>query len=87
MICLSSCVKTVTQTEVKYIPLDIPEAIISPCDPIPTNTSISTNGELLTAYVSLQASYAICSSKVSSISMILKSYNNIYSISSVEVNE
>ena len=61
------CVKTVTETKIEYIKPEIPSSIISPCDPIPSNTSISTNGDLLMAYISLQSSYVICSSKVASL--------------------
>lgn len=74
----TGCVKTVTETKVEYIRPEIPESIISPCEPIPSNVSISTNGDLLMAYISLQSSYVICSSKVSSIANILQSYDAIY---------
>lgn len=83
---LTSCARTVTQTEIKYILPDIPESMLEPCETIQP-IAFTTNGELLMAYVSLQASYAICSSKVSSISMILKSYNSTYSVSLTEENE
>lgn len=74
---MTSCAKTITQTEVKYIKPDVPDSIISPCDDMPL-VSFKTNGELLMAYIELQTAYTICASKVSSISMILKSYNEVY---------
>lgn len=80
LICIifTGCVKTVTETKIEYVKPEIPESIISPCDPINTNVSISTNGDLLMAYISLQSSYVICSSKVTSIANILRSYDTIY---------
>lgn len=80
LICVifTGCVKTVTETKIEYVKPEIPESIISQCDPINTNTSISTNGDLLMAYISLQSSYVICSSKVTSIASILRSYDSIY---------
>lgn len=80
LICIifTGCVKTVTETKIEYVKPEIPESIISQCDPINTNTSISTNGDLLMAYISLQSSYVICSSKVTSIANILRSYDSIY---------
>lgn len=80
LICVifTGCVKTVTETKIEYVKPEIPESIISQCDPINTNTSISTNGDLLMAYISLQSSYIICSSKVTSIANILRSYDSIY---------
>ena len=74
----TGCVKTVTETKIEYVRPEIPESIISQCDPINTNASISTNGDLLMAYISLQSSYVICSSKVTSIANILNSYDSIY---------
>lgn len=74
---MTSCAKTITQTEIKYVKPDIPDSIISSCDDIPL-VSFKTNGELLMAYIELQTAYTICASKVSSISMILKSYNEVY---------
>lgn len=71
------CVKTVTETHVKYVKPEIPESVISPCDPAPTS-QISTNGDLLMSYITLQSAYAICASKVSSIRMIIQSYDDIY---------
>lgn len=79
-IIFTGCVKTVTETKIEYIRPEIPDTVISPCDPIPVNTSISTNGDLLMAYISLQSSYVICYSKVTSIANILQSYDQIYSI-------
>ena len=80
LICVifTGCVKTVTETKIEYVRPEIPESIISQCDPINTNASISTNGDLLMAYISLQSSYVICSSKVTSIANILRSYDSIY---------
>lgn len=80
----TGCYKTITETKVEYIQPEIPETIIAPCDPIPTNTSITTNGDLLIAYISLQSSYVICSSKVTSIANILQSYNSIYTVAPTE---
>ena len=61
LICVifTGCVKTVTETKIEYVKPEIPESIISQCDPINTNASISTNGDLLMAYISLQSSYVI----------------------------
>ena len=80
LICVifTGCVKTVTETKIEYVKPEIPDSIISQCDPINTNVSISTNGDLLMAYISLQSSYVICSSKVTSIANILRSYDSIY---------
>lgn len=80
LICIifTGCVKTVTETKIEYVKPEIPDSIISQCDPINTNVSISTNGDLLMAYISLQSSYVICSSKVTSIANILRSYDTIY---------
>ena len=80
LICVifTGCVKTVTETKIEYVKPEIPESIISQCDPINTNASINTNGDLLMAYISLQSSYVICSSKVTSIANILRSYDSIY---------
>lgn len=83
----TSCYKTITETKIEYIQPEIPETIISPCDPIPANTSISTNGDLLMAYISLQSSYVICSSKVTSIANILQSYNSIYTVAPADDND
>ena len=74
----TGCVKTVTETKIEYVKPEIPDSIISQCDPINANVSISTNGDLLMAYISLQSSYVICSSKVTSIANILRSYDSIY---------
>lgn len=74
---LLGCKTIETKTEISYILPEIPEVIISPCDDIPL-VSFKTNGELLMAYIELQTAYTICASKVSSISMILKSYNEVY---------
>ena len=80
LICVifTGCVKTVTETKIEYVKPEIPESIISQCDPINANASIITNGDLLMAYISLQSSYVICSSKVTSIANILRSYDSIY---------
>lgn len=78
MLLSQACAKTVIETKIQYVQPEIPETIIAPCDPIPANTSITTNGELLMSYISLQTAYLTCSSKVLSISMILKSYADIY---------
>ena len=80
LICVifTGCVKTVTETKIEYVKPEIPDSITSQCDPINTNVSISTNGDLLMAYISLQSSYVICSSKVTSIANILRSYDSIY---------
>ena len=74
----TGCVKTVTETKIEYVKPEIPDSIISQCDPINANASISTNGDLLMAYISLQSAYVICSSKVTSIANILRSYDSIY---------
>lgn len=76
MLLSQACAKTVIETQIKYIQPDIPASLLSPCDEI--NYSIMTNGELLMSYISLQTAYLTCASKVSSISMILNSYANIY---------
>lgn len=78
MLLSQACAKTVIETKIQYVQPEIPQAVIAPCDPIPANTSITTNGELLMSYISLQTAYLTCSSKVLSISMILKSYADIY---------
>ncbi len=80
------CVETVYKTEIQYqyVRPEIPEAIISQCDPLPT-TSIYTNGDLLMSYISLQSSYSICASKINSIRMILQTYDEIYSSENSEV--
>lgn len=69
--------KTVTETQIKYVKPEIPESVLSSCEPLPA-TPINTNGDLLMAYISLQSAYTICSSKVSSIKMIIQSYDDIY---------
>jgi hypothetical protein len=74
------CTKTVTETRIEYVRPEIPASVISSCDPIPSSTSVSTNGELLMAYISLQSSYVICASKVSSIANILNAYNERYTV-------
>lgn len=76
---LSGCAKTVTETKVQYIRPEFPQSLLDPCDPAPVN-SISTNGDLLMSYISLQALYAICSLKVSSILGILQSYDSAYGL-------
>ena len=80
----TSCYKTITETKIEYILPEIPEALISQCDTIPVNTSITTNGDLLMAYISLQSSYIICASKITSIANILQSYNSIYTVASAD---
>ena len=76
---MTSCAteKVVYKTEVQYVHPEIPESILEQCDAIPSG-SIQTNGDLLMSYISLQSSYAICSSKVNSIRMSLESYEGIY---------
>jgi hypothetical protein len=74
---MTSCVKTVYKTEVSYIKPEIPDSVLESCSPMPSD-SIKTNGDLLMSYITLQSLYSICSSKVSSIRMILQSYDNIY---------
>lgn len=88
LICVifTGCVKTVTETKIEYVKPEIPESIISQCDPINTNAPISTNGDLLMAYISLQSSYVICSSKVTSIANILHSYDSIYANKTLHEN-
>ena len=76
MLLSQACAKTVVETKIQYIQPDIPAALLSPCDEV--DYSITTNGELLMSYISLQTAYLTCSSKVLSISMILKSYADIY---------
>lgn len=73
---LLGCKTIETKTEISYIIPDIPKELIAPCDEV--EYSITTNGELLMSYISLQTAYLTCSSKVLSISMILKSYADIY---------
>jgi len=77
--------KIVTETRVEYVRPEIPETMLTACDPVPQTTSITTNGDLLMAYISLQSSYVICSLKVTSIANILKSYDSIYVNSSQEI--
>jgi hypothetical protein len=74
---LTGCARTITETKIEYIQPEIPESIISPCDTI-TQSSFTTNGELLMSYISLQSSYIICASKVSSVRLILQSFSSIY---------
>lgn len=78
--------KTVYKTEVKYAKPEIPDTMLAPCDPVPTD-SIKTNGDLLMSYITLQSAYVICASKISSIKMILDSYNNIYIEDEAETSE
>lgn len=78
MLLSQACAKTVVETKIQYVRPEIPAVLLSQCDPIPASTSITTNGELLMSYISLQTAYLTCSSKVLSISMILKSYADIY---------
>lgn len=78
MLLSQACAKTVVETKIQYVQPEIPAVLLSQCDPITANTSITTNGELLMSYISLQTAYLTCSSKVLSISMILKSYADIY---------
>ena len=67
------CATTKTVTEYKYIYPDIPSHLLDPCENVPV--SITTNGELINAYITLQTDYLVCSSKVISIANILKTYN------------
>lgn len=76
---MTGCVKTVTETQIKYIPIEIPSALVEPCEDI--QFTATTNGELLMSYISLQTAYMICSSKVSSISNILEIYKSNYNTS------
>lgn len=80
---MTGCVKTVYKTQVQYISPDIPESLLERCEDVPV--SITTNGDLLMSFLSLQTAYIICSSKVSSIKMILDSYNANFS--NTESNE
>ena len=73
---LTGCVTTKTVTEYKYIKPDIPQHLLEPCNSVPL--TITTNGELVTAYITLQTEYLVCASKVSSIATILQSYDNNY---------
>lgn len=73
IVLLTGCVTTKTVTEYKYIHPDIPSHLLEPCESVPV--SITTNGELVTAYITLQTEYLVCSSKVTSIANILKVYN------------
>lgn len=75
---MTGCAKTITETKVEYIRPEIPDSVLSECESIPSS-DIKTNGDLLLAYISLQSSYAVCASKVSSIKMILQSYESVYS--------
>lgn len=74
---LTGCVTTKTIVEYKYVKPDIPQHLLESCENVPV--SITTNGELVTAYITLQTDYLVCSSKVTSIATILKSYNDNYS--------
>lgn len=67
------CATTKTVIEYKYIHPDIPNHLLDPCENVPV--SITTNGELINAYITLQTDYLVCSSKVISIANILKAYN------------
>lgn len=78
--------KTVVETKIEYVSPDVPQSLLDPCEHIPSLTA-QTNGELLMAYLSLQTSYVVCSSKVTSISMILQSYKDIYSSKSDQKKE
>lgn len=73
---LTGCVTTKTITEYKYIKPDIPQHLLEACPDVPV--SISTNGELLNTFITLQTEYLVCSSKIASISEILKSYESAY---------
>lgn len=72
------CTETVYRTEIKYATVDIPQTLLDPCDKLQPLTA-QTNGELLMAYLSLQTAYLSCASKISSISLIIDSYNQLYS--------
>lgn len=74
---LIGCTETVYKTEVKYATVDVPPALLEPCDKLQPLTA-QTNGELLMSYLTLQTAYLTCSSKVSSISLIIDSYNKLY---------
>lgn len=73
---LMGCATTKTVTEYKYIHPEIPTHLLEPCPDVPI--SISTNGELLNTFITLQTEYLVCSSKISSIATILQSYVEIY---------
>ena len=76
MIIQTGCAKTVYDTKIEYIIPDIPQAVIAPCDEV--EYSITTNSELLNSFISLHSAYLKCSAKVNSISLIIKSYKDIY---------
>ena len=73
---LCGCTKTVYETQIQYVKPDIPKVLLEHCKMMPYD--MTTNGDLLMSYLSLQADYAICASKVSAISTILSSFNEIY---------
>lgn len=74
---ISGCAKTQSELRVMYVHPEIPAAILEPCKEV--KSSFETNGELLMSYISLQAEYLECSSKVKSISGILNMYKDLYS--------
>ena len=74
---LPGCVTTKTIVEYRYVHPDIPQHLLEPCKDVPV--SITTNGELVTTFITLQTEYLVCSSKVTSIATILKSYDDNYS--------
>lgn len=76
MIIQTGCAKTIYDTKVEYITPDIPTSMLEPCRTV--EMSFNTNSELLNSFISLQSAYLECSAKVSSISLILQSYKDIY---------
>lgn len=76
--------KTVVETKIEYISPEIPETLLEPCERIPS-IQAQTNGELLMAYITLQTMYTICSSKITSISLILENYKGAFEASKEEV--
>ena len=73
---MTGCVKTIYKDRIEYVPIEVPQSMLEPCENIPT--SITTNGELLMAYISLQTAYLTCAAKVSSLNMLIKTYEDTY---------
>ena len=76
MIIQTGCAKTVYDTKIEYITPDIPVSMLEPCRNV--ELSFNTNSELLNSFISLHSAYLECSAKVNSISLIIKSYKDIY---------
>ena len=76
MIIQTGCAKTVYDTKIEYITTDIPVSMLEPCRNV--EMSFNTNSELLNSFISLHSAYLECSAKVNSISLIIKSYKDIY---------